>query len=72
MYIKRIVVYALIAFLILSSLSWANPQYTTKKDLDLSLMSASLGMAGTGFLLGKNIKPLTPEQVNSLVMKDER
>ncbi|MFC2156693.1 phosphatase PAP2 family protein [Acidobacteriota bacterium] len=70
MYKKRLWAYILVALLCFSTLSWANPQYTTKTDLDLSLMSASAVMAGTGLLLGSSLKPLTREQVNSLVMKD--
>ena len=68
---KRISIFTILVFLFCSTTLWPQSAFETSSKTDIPLMSGAFGGSGLSFYLGKNIEPLTPEDVGDLLKQNE-
>ena len=59
-------VFIILVVLLCSTFLWPQSVFEKSSKTDLPLMSGAIGGLGLSFYLGKNIKPLTPQEVGHL------
>lgn len=64
-------VFTILVFLLCSTFLLPQSVFEKSSKTDIPLMSGALGGLGLSFYLGKNVKPLTPEEVGSLLKQNE-
>jgi len=64
-------VFTILVVLLCSNLLWSQSVFEKSSKTDIPLMSGAIGGLGLSFFVGKNIKPLTQEEVGRLLQQNE-
>jgi membrane-associated phospholipid phosphatase len=64
-------VFTILVILLCTTFLWPQSVFEKSSKTDVPLMSGAIGGLGLSFFLGKNIKPLTPEEVGRLSQQNE-